>query len=43
MEAAARKNDELFRRMMDEGSLDAKKTLLQAARLPDPNTIKVSE
>ena len=43
MVAAAWDKDDLFRRMMDEDSASVHKTLFQAAKLPDLNTIRVSE
>ena len=43
MEAAARENDELFMRIVDEDSAAVEKTLFHAAKLTDPNTIRVSK
>ena len=43
MEAAAWKNDELFMKMVEEDSAAVEKTLFHAAKLPDPNTIRVSK
>lgn len=43
MVAASWNKDELFRKMMDEDSTSVHKTLFQAAKLPDLNTIRVSE
>lgn len=43
MEAAAWENEELFIRMVNEDSAAVEKTLFRAARLPAPNTIRVSK
>ena len=42
MVAAAWKNEGLFRRMVADDSASVGKTLFHAAKLPDPNTIRVS-
>ena len=43
MEAAAWENEELFIRMVNEDSAAVEKTLFRAAKLPAPNTIRVSK
>ena len=43
MEAAAWKNDELFTKIVEEDSAAVEKTLFHAAKMPDPNTIRVSK
>ena len=41
MEAAARENEELFIRMVNEDSAAVEKTLFHAAKLPASNAIRV--